>query len=76
VIRFALACLMAAIAIGGATSAAADPRDLLPYCSGNETPMDSACRAPDSEGYNHGDSAPGANPETPTGVNPDSEPVI
>ena len=43
--RFVAACLVAAAAaVFGAPTALADPADLVPYCSGDQTPMDNNCR--------------------------------
>ena len=36
--------MAAAAAACGAPIAAADPADLVPYCSGDQTPMDNNCR--------------------------------
>jgi hypothetical protein len=46
----------------------AQPDDLLPYCSGNETPANNNCRAGNDQVFE--DSAPGANPGVPVGVDP------
>jgi hypothetical protein len=73
--RLVAAALLAGIAaLGGASPSAADPADLVPYCSGDQTPMDSNCRAPSSQIFTHGDS--GVSPELPYGVNPGEEPAI
>lgn len=66
-----LVAALAALGIAGgiATSpvAAADPDDLVPYCSGNQTPMDSNCRvAPLQVSAN--DSNLGTNPDVPLGT--------
>ncbi|WP_299560334.1 hypothetical protein [uncultured Mycolicibacterium sp.] len=72
--RLVAVVLLGASTVLGGPVAAADPRDWVPYCSGNQTPADDNCRpAPQQEPP--GD-APGANPETPVGVNPGSEPLI
>ena len=72
--RLVAACLMAAAAsVFGAPNAVADPADLVPYCSGDQTPMDNNCRPTSSQVFTH-DSG-GANPETPLGTNPGVEPV-
>lgn len=62
-----------AIAVVCAPQAAADPRDWVPWCSGDQTPMDDNCRVPPSQVLT-GD-APGANPGVPLGVNPGVEAV-
>jgi len=67
--------LLMAAAVIGAPQASADPQDLVPYCSGDQTPMNSNCQyAPDGQGYM--DSAPGANPDLPLGLNPGDEPAV
>jgi hypothetical protein len=72
--RFVAACLMAGAAAGfGAPNAAADPADLVPYCSGDQTPMDNNCRPSSSQVFTH-DSG-GANPEVGFGTNPGVQPV-
>jgi hypothetical protein len=50
----------------GAPHAAADPSDHVPWCSGDETPMNNNCRVAPSQVLT--DSAPGANPEVPLGT--------
>ncbi len=72
--RFIAACLMAAAAVaGGAPIAAADPEDLVPYCSGDQTPMDNNCREMAHQVFTHDSS--GANPQVPVGTNPGVQPV-
>ncbi len=69
------ACLLAAAAVlVGAPHAAADPEDHVPYCSGDQTPMDANCRPTPHQVFT-GD-APGANPDVPLGTNPGEEPVV
>ncbi len=64
---------VAAVA-GGAPTAAADPADLVPYCSGDQTPMDNNCRLAPSQVFTH--DSEGANPQVGLGTNPGEEPVI
>jgi hypothetical protein len=66
------ACLLAAAAIAGAAPAAADPEDLLPWCSGDQTPMDSNCREMAHQVFTHGS---GLDPLLPSGVDPGNQPV-
>lgn len=66
--------IAAGLAIGAPAVASADPADLVPYCSGDQTPMDTACRAPSSQEFTHGGS--GLSPDLPFGTNPGNEPVI
>jgi hypothetical protein len=73
--RIVAAFLMAGAAAGfGAPVATADPADLVPYCSGDQTPMDNNCRLAPSQVFTH-DDAVGANPEVSLGTNPGEEPV-
>jgi len=66
--------LLMAAAVLGAAHASADPQDLVPYCSGDQTPMNSNCQyAPDQRGSMDG--APGANPGVPLGLTPLNEPA-
>jgi hypothetical protein len=62
-----LTALSVTAAIAGAAPATADPADLVPFCSGDQTPMDNNCRVAPSQVFTH-DSAPGANPEVPLGT--------
>ena len=72
--RIVAACLMAAAAlVGGAPIGAADPADLVPYCSGDQTPMDNNCREMAHQVFTH--DAEGANPQVGLGTNPGVEPV-
>ena len=67
--------LLMVAAVIGAAQASADPEILVPYCSGDQTPMDSNCQyAPDQRGAMDG--APGANPGTPLGLTPGVEPAV
>lgn len=65
---------MAVAGVAGVVApAAADPADLVPYCSGDQTPMDDNCRLSPSQHYTHGS---GVDPEVPVGVNPGAEPAV
>jgi hypothetical protein len=67
------ACLVAAAAIlVSAPQAAADPEDLLPYCSGDQTPMDNNCRPMAHQEFTHGS---GLDPNLPSGLDPGNEPA-
>jgi hypothetical protein len=75
VTRFVAACLVAAAGVVfGAPQALADPADLVPYCSGDQTPMDNNCREMAHQVFTN-DGAGGANPQTPLGTNPGVQPV-
>jgi len=71
--RIFAACLVAAAVLVGAPHAAADPDQLVPYCSGDQTPMDDNCRPMPHQIFTH--DAPGANPDVPLGTNPGVEPL-
>jgi len=70
----AAALLVCAAALGAAGQAAADPADLVPYCSGDQTPMDNNCRPAPSQVFTHDGS--GVDPELPYGINPGEIPAI
>lgn len=74
--RLVAAALLAGFAVLGtaAPQATADPADHVPYCSGDQTPMDYACRVAPSQIVTHGDS--GVSPDLPFGTNPGNEPAI
>ncbi len=69
--QFVAACLLAAAATVGVPNAQADPADLVPYCSGDQTPMDSNCRPSPSQEFTH--DTDGANPQVGLGTNPGVE---
>jgi hypothetical protein len=71
--RVFAACLVAAAALIAAPHAAADPQDLVPYCSGDQTPMDDNCRTMAHQEYTHGS---GVDPDLPSGVDPGAVPVV
>ncbi|MDT5018430.1 MAG: hypothetical protein QOD39_4590 [Mycobacterium sp.] len=69
------ACLLAAAAVlVAAPQAAADPEDLLPYCSGDQTPMDNNCRTMAHQEFTHG--ASGLSPNLPSGLTPGDVPAV
>jgi hypothetical protein len=72
VTRILAASLVIAAALAGAPHAAADPRDLVPYCSGDQTPMDNNCRPMAHQEFTHGS---GLDPDLPSGLDPSNEPV-
>lgn len=65
-----MAAAGAVTAIAGAPIAAADPEDLVPYCSGDSTPIDDHCRPPAYQYFTH--ASPGADPDIPLGPDPES----
>lgn len=74
--RMFAACLLAGAAILlSASQAGADPEDLVPYCTGRETPMDNNCRqTPLQEAT--GGTGSGLSPNLPNGLNPLNPPVV
>ncbi|GLP79560.1 hypothetical protein [Mycobacterium antarcticum] len=73
--RLVAAALLAGVAaLGAAIPAGADPADLVPFCSGDQTPMDSNCREAPSQIFTREDS--GLSPNLPMGIDPANEPVI
>ncbi|HJT93406.1 MAG TPA: hypothetical protein VJ777_15970 [Mycobacterium sp.] len=70
--RILVACLLAAASLIAAPQAGADPADLVPYCSGDQTPMDNNCREMAHQIFTHGS---GVSPELPSGVDPGNAPV-
>ena len=73
--RILAACLLAGAAIVfSAPQAGADPEDLLPYCSGDQTPMDNNCRQMAHQETTHGGS--GLSPNLPSGLDPANPAVV
>ncbi|TGD87600.1 hypothetical protein BayCH28_13630 [Mycolicibacterium sp. CH28] len=68
------AAVMTLPALFGVPQAGADPEDHVPYCSGDQTPMNNNCRPSPSQ--SPGGSAPGANPELPLGLTPGDQPAV
>ncbi|AGB25515.1 hypothetical protein Mycsm_05317 [Mycobacterium sp. JS623] len=71
--RIFAACLVAAVALIGAPAASADPDQLVPYCSGDQTPMNATCRPMPHQVFT--EDATGANPDVPLGTNPGEQPL-
>ena len=71
--RFASATLVIAGALLAAPQAAADPQDLVPYCSGDQTPVDNNCRPMAHQEFTHGS---GLDPDLPSGLDPGSTAVV
>jgi hypothetical protein len=67
------AALVAAGALLAPPQAAADPQDLVPYCSGDQTPMDNNCRPMAHQEFTHGS---GFDPDLPSGLDPSNEAVV
>ncbi|RAV10981.1 hypothetical protein DQP55_14685 [Mycolicibacterium sp. GF69] len=65
--------LVAAATLLGAPHAAADPQDLVPYCSGDQTPMDDNCRPMAHQEFTHGS---GLDPDLSSGLDPGNAQVI
>lgn len=72
--KLVVAIVLTAGAFLAAASANADPEDLLPWCAAGETPANNNCRA--AEYQEPSDTAPGADPEIPLGVNPGVAPIV
>jgi hypothetical protein len=72
--KFLAACLLAAAAaVSVAPHASADPEDLVPYCSGDQTPMDNNCRPMAHQEFTHGS---GLDPDLPSGLDPGNDAVV
>jgi len=72
--RIFAACLVTVAALIAAPHAAADPQDLVPYCSVDHTPMDDNCRLMAHQIFTHDGSD--VDPELPSGVDPGNEPLV
>jgi hypothetical protein len=72
--KFWLVCALTVMGVLAAPQAAAEPADLVPYCSGDPTPMDSNCRATLSQVFTH--DGWGVSPDLPFGTNPDEQPAL
>lgn len=72
--RLWVAVLLMTTALIGAPLAVGDPEDLMPYCSGGQTPANNNCRPSSDQTYD--DDAPGANPGVPVGVDPVHTPAV
>ncbi|MGV0837333.1 hypothetical protein [Mycolicibacterium thermoresistibile] len=64
----AAAVLSTALLISAPAVALADPEDWVPYCSGDQTPMDDNCQQMAHQVFTHG--APGVDPQVPIGLDP------
>ena len=71
--RLLAAVLVTAAALLAAPHAAADPQDLVPYCSGDQTPMDNNCRPMAHQEFTHGS---GLDPDLPSGLDPGNAAVV
>lgn len=69
-----MGALLIAAAVAVAAPASADPADLVPYCTGDQTPMDSNCRVAPSQ--NAIEPQSGLSPDLPFGLNPGNVPAI
>lgn len=67
------AVLFAAGVVASAPPAAADPQILVPYCSGDQTPMDTDCQPMPHQAFVDGS---GPDPYLPSGLDPGAAPVI
>ncbi len=69
-----MGALLIAAAVAAAAPASADPADLVPYCTGDQTPTDSNCRAAPAQRAVEPQS--GLSPDLPFGLNPGNVPAI
>lgn len=69
-----MGALLVAVGVAVAAPASADPADLVPYCTGAQTPMDSNCRAAPSQNFTEPQS--GLSPDLPFGLNPGGVPAV
>ncbi|MDA4084860.1 hypothetical protein MHAS_03408 [Mycolicibacterium hassiacum DSM 44199] len=53
--------------------ATADPQDLMPWCSGDQTPVDDNCRPMAHQEFTHGS---GLDPDLPGGLDPGNPAVL
>jgi len=72
--RLTLAGLLVVAALVSGPDAAADPEDLEPYCTGGQVAETGECLPPPESVYI--DDAPGANPEMPMGLDPETVPAV
>jgi hypothetical protein len=72
--RSSLAGLLTFAALLWAPTAGADPEDLEPYCTGGQVPETGECLLQPQSVYI--DDAPGANPQMPLGLDPESVPAV
>ncbi len=72
--RIFTACLLAGVTIGfSAAQASADPEDLVPFCTGGQTPADNNCRPAAPQETTHGS---GLTPNVPNGLDPSNPAVV
>lgn len=69
-----MAALLMGAALLGAPGAGADPQDLEPYCSSGQVPTTGQCKP--QPGQTQVNEAPGANPDVPVGLDPESVPAV
>jgi len=74
--RILVTGLFVVAALAGAPHAGADPEDLVPYCSGDQTPIDNSCKTMAHQEFTHNTDAGGLSPNLPSGLNPTNQPVI
>jgi hypothetical protein len=74
VIAATMVAALAGATLVGAPIAAADPNDWVPFCTAGQIPEPGECLPAPNSVYI--DDAPGANPEIPLGLNPESVPAI
>lgn len=73
--RLAAAAVLAVALLTSTPAVAhADPEDWVPYCSGDQTPMDDNCQQMAHQVFTHG--SPGVDPQLPTGLDPGNPGVV
>jgi len=70
----AMATLLAVAVFAGAPLAGADPEILEPYCTSGQEPETDACKTAPGEVYVN--DAPGADPDVPVGLDPETVPDV
>ncbi|OBK77505.1 hypothetical protein [Mycobacterium sp. 1164985.4] len=72
--RILAAVLVAVAGLLAAPHAAADPQDLLPYCSGDQTPIDNNCRPMAHQEFTH--TPGGFDPNLSSGLDPGNPAIV
>jgi hypothetical protein len=72
--RLSIAGLLLVVALAVSPTATADPEDLEPYCTGGQMPVTGECLLQPQSVYI--DDAPGAGPQVPLGLDPESVPAV
>jgi hypothetical protein len=73
-VRTLVGAVLVVAGLALAAPASAEPADLVPYCTGAQTPMDSNCRTAPNQSVP--DPQSGLSPDLPFGLNPGSQAAI